>query len=70
MPLILEDVNGDRTGGGGDVWVVDLGDELYFGRYEGITFWEDDVLQRRSESATRRRGMLRWPGKKEDSGTY
>ena len=39
--------------------MVNLGDELYFGRYEGITVWEDDVLQRRSESVTRRCGMLR-----------
>jgi len=34
-PSILEDVNRDCTGGG-YVWVVDLGDELHFGRCKGI----------------------------------
>src|SRR5882757_4012696 len=48
-PLILEDVNGDCTGGR-DVWVVDLGDELHFGRGKGIAVWEDDVLQRRDQA--------------------
>lgn len=43
-PLIMEDVNGDCTGGG-YVWVVDLGDELHFGRCIGIAVWEGDVLQ-------------------------
>jgi hypothetical protein len=47
-PLILEDVNRDCTGG--DVWVVDLGDELHFGRCKGIVVWEDDVLQRRDQA--------------------
>jgi hypothetical protein len=38
-PLILEDVR-----------VVDLGDELHFGRCKGIVVWEDDVLQRRDQA--------------------
>lgn len=41
----MEDVDGDCTGG--DVWVVDLGDKLHFGRCKRIVVWEDDVLQRR-----------------------
>ena len=42
---MIEDVNEDFAGGG-DAWVVDLGDELHFQRLKGIAIWEDDVLQR------------------------
>lgn len=42
LSRILENVNGDCTGGG-DVWVVDLGDEFHLGRQKGITVREDDV---------------------------
>ena len=49
-PLISEDVDGNCTGDGGDVWVVNLGDELHFGYCKGIAAWEHDVLQRRDQA--------------------
>jgi len=32
VPLVLEDVKGDSTGDRGDVWVINFGNELHFGR--------------------------------------
>jgi hypothetical protein len=46
-PIVFENVKGDSTRDGGDVRMVDLGDELHSGRSKGIVIWDDDVLQYR-----------------------
>ena len=48
MPLVAKNVNEDSAGDDGDVRVVNLGNELHFGRTKGIIVWDDDVLQFRA----------------------
>lgn len=43
-PVVLEDVEADGTGCGGDVGVVDLGDELHLDGLEGVGFGYYDIL--------------------------
>ena len=47
-PGFLDGVEGDGAGGRGDVRVVDLGDELHLGWFQGIVTGDDDVLRCRA----------------------
>lgn len=47
-PGFLDDVEGDGAGGRGDIRVVDLGDELHLGWFQGIVTGDDNVLRCRA----------------------
>ena len=49
MEAHLEDIEADGAGGGGDVRVVDLRDELHLDGLEGVRFRYADVLWRRED---------------------